>query len=92
MNTGKSVTEYNSLFQHLFSVFVSQGYNTLELFSEVEEEDLDDLAITIPEERAKVLTAAQMLLDYEGQLSNSNISCHCFHHPVKSIFISLCTF
>ena len=44
------------------------GYQSLELFAELEEEDLDELGITQPEDRAKILTAAQLLLDYEGEL------------------------
>ena len=47
-------------------MFLLHGFDTLELFSDVTKEDLDELEITKPEERAKILTAAQMLLDYEG--------------------------
>ena len=38
----------------------------MELFSDLNKTDLDDLEIKNPEERAKLLTAAQMLWDYEG--------------------------
>ena len=53
-------------FQHLEETFRTHGLLSLELFSELEEEDLNNLAITSPEDRAKVLTAAQLLLDYDG--------------------------
>ena len=52
--------------QHLTNTFLLHGFETLELLSTLEEEDLDELAITNAEDRAKLLTAAQMLLDYEG--------------------------
>lgn len=45
---------------------MAHGFTSLELFSELEEEDLDSLGVSTPEDRAKVLTAAQLLLDYEG--------------------------
>ena len=54
-------------FQHLTSVFLLHGFDTLELFSDLNRTDLDELEIKNPEERAKLLTAAQMLWDYEGQ-------------------------
>ena len=53
-------------FQHLTSVFLLHGFDTLELFSDLNKTDLDELEIKNPEERAKLLTAAQMLWDYEG--------------------------
>ena len=56
-----------SLFQHLHQLFTLSGYLSLEHFSEIEEEDLDDLSVTKTEDRAKILTAAQLLLDYEGK-------------------------
>lgn len=55
-------------FQHLLSVFMGHGFSTLALFSELEEEDLNELGISNPEDRAKILTAAQMLIDYEGNI------------------------
>ena len=56
-------------FQHLTSVFLLHGFDTLELFSDLNKTDLDELEIKNPEERAKLLTAAQMLWDYEGTSS-----------------------
>ncbi len=54
-------------------MFLLHGFDTLELFSDLNKTDLDDLEIRNPEERAKLLTAAQMLWDYEGD----NISVFC---------------
>ena len=74
--------------QHLTTLFLLHGYHTLELFSELEEEDLDELCITQPEDRAKIVTAAQLLLDYEGGpvsvgvLHPSNIL--QLHSPMKT--------
>ncbi len=50
-------------------MFLLHGFDTLELFSDLNKTDLDDLEIRNPEERAKLLTAAQMLWDYEGNTS-----------------------
>ncbi len=47
---------------------MGHGFSTLALFSELEEEDLNELGISNPEDRAKILTAAQMLIDYEGNI------------------------
>ena len=55
--------------QHLVTVFLLHGYDKLEVFSELEEVDLDELHILDPEERAKILTAAALLLDYESKLN-----------------------
>ncbi|KAF4525132.1 hypothetical protein B566_EDAN005074 [Ephemera danica] len=48
------------------SVFVLNGYEDLELFKELEEADLDFLGISHPEHRAKILTAVQLLHDYDS--------------------------
>ncbi|KAK2177726.1 hypothetical protein NP493_582g00017 [Ridgeia piscesae] len=50
--------------QHLISVFLHNGYETLDLFSDLEEADLDMLNISNTEDRARILTAAQMLQGY----------------------------
>ena len=57
---------FSNVFQHLTTVFLLHGYHTLELFSELEEEDLDELCILQPEERAKIVTAAQLLVDCDS--------------------------
>ena len=51
------------LFQHLTKVFIDNGFDTLEIFSEIDEDDLTTLCILQPEQRAKLLTAAELLLD-----------------------------
>lgn len=54
------------ILQDLTGLFLFNGYETLEHFSEIEETDLDELCINNPEQRAKLLTAAQMIRDYDG--------------------------
>ncbi|KAJ9582774.1 hypothetical protein L9F63_022885, partial [Diploptera punctata] len=54
-----------NLEEHI-SVFVLNGYEDLELFKDLEAEDLDYLGITNPEHRAKILTAVQLLHDYDS--------------------------
>jgi hypothetical protein len=57
-------------------VFVLNGYEDLELFKELEEADLDFLGISHPEHRAKILTAVQLLHDYDCKsLFMHNIPC-----------------
>lgn len=53
------------LLQHLAHVFLHNGFHTLDDFSELDEVDLNELKITNPEERVKLITAAQLLLDTE---------------------------
>ena len=55
-------------FQHLLPIFVANGFETLDLFSQLDTQDLDDLGITSAEERCKILTAAELLLDIEGSV------------------------
>uniref|UniRef100_A0A7R9CDD9 Shal K[+] channel interacting protein n=1 Tax=Timema cristinae TaxID=61476 RepID=A0A7R9CDD9_TIMCR len=54
-----------NLEEHI-SVFVLNGYEDLELFKDLEEEDLDYLGINNPEHRAKILTAVELLHDYDS--------------------------
>ena len=44
-------------------MFIGNGFDTLEILSEIDEDDLTTLGIVQPEHRAKVLTAAELLLD-----------------------------
>ena len=53
--------------QKLASLFMSSGFTSLQEFSELDEEDLDDLHVVQSEDRAKLLTAAQLLHDYENE-------------------------
>ncbi|NWZ86411.1 SASH3 protein, partial [Poecile atricapillus] len=45
------------------------GYQTLEDFKELRETHLNELHITDPQHRAKLLTAAELLLDYDSKAS-----------------------
>ncbi|NXD27462.1 SASH3 protein, partial [Spelaeornis formosus] len=45
------------------------GYQTLEDFKELRETHLNELHITDPQHRAKLLTAAELLLDYDSKTS-----------------------
>ncbi|KAK9506211.1 hypothetical protein O3M35_008185 [Rhynocoris fuscipes] len=47
------------------SLFVLNGYEDLESFCEIREEDLDYLGLTDPEHRAKILAAVQVLHEFE---------------------------
>ncbi|XP_025097090.1 SAM and SH3 domain-containing protein 3-like [Pomacea canaliculata] len=52
--------------EHLAKVFIDNGFDTLEIFSEIDEGDLTTLGVTQPEQRAKLLTAAELLLDSDS--------------------------
>ena len=62
---GNLVKYLNISLQHLIAVFMLNGYETLDLFSDLEEADLDMLNISNAEDRARILTAAQMLQGYD---------------------------
>jgi len=53
--------------QRLVSVFLVAGLTSLSQFSELDEVDLDELNVVQCEDRAKLLTAAQLLHDYENE-------------------------
>ncbi|NXN04903.1 SASH3 protein, partial [Sylvia borin] len=50
------------------STLLLNGYQTLEDFKELRETHLNELHITDPQHRAKLLTAAELLLDYDTPL------------------------
>uniref|UniRef100_A0A8C4WWP3 SAM and SH3 domain containing 1b n=1 Tax=Eptatretus burgeri TaxID=7764 RepID=A0A8C4WWP3_EPTBU len=54
-----------NLHEHI-PAFLINGYEDLDTFKLLEERDLDELNITAPEDRAKLLTAAELLQDYDG--------------------------
>ncbi|XP_069723997.1 SAM and SH3 domain-containing protein 3 isoform X3 [Phaenicophaeus curvirostris] len=63
------------------STLLLNGYQTLEDFKELRETHLNELNITDPQHRAKLLTAAELLLDYdtasepeEGENSEAQLS------------------
>lgn len=51
--------------EHL-PTFLFNGYEDLDTFQLLEEEDLDELNITDPQHRAVLLTAVELLQEYEG--------------------------
>ncbi|NWX59773.1 SASH3 protein, partial [Promerops cafer] len=51
------------------STLLLNGYQTLEDFKELQETHLNELHITDPQHRAKLLTAAELLLDYDSKTS-----------------------
>ena len=52
--------------QHISQKFRQKGITSLAAFSDLDESRLNDLGIHNPEERAKLITAAQMISDFEG--------------------------
>ena len=62
-----------SFFQQLAKVFIDNGFDTLEIFSEIDEDDLTTLCILQPEQRAKLLTAAELLLDSDCEFINMSL-------------------
>lgn len=64
-------------------MFVLNGYEDVELFQDLESQDLDYLGIRDPEHRAKILTAVQLLHDYD---------CKFFFHGLIFILFDLLTF
>lgn len=49
--------------EHLTSIFILNGYDKLETFVDIDEDDLNELNIRDTEQRAKILTAAELLVD-----------------------------
>ena len=49
------------------STLLLNGYQTLEDFKELRETHLNELNIMDPQHRAKLLTAAELLLDYDRE-------------------------
>ena len=49
------------------TLFTTSGFTSLQEFSELDEVDLDELQVVQSEDRAKLLTAAQLLHDYENE-------------------------
>ncbi|XP_048370591.1 SAM and SH3 domain-containing protein 3 [Sphaerodactylus townsendi] len=62
--TLEELLERMNLQEHA-STLLLNGYQTLEDFKELQETHLNELNITDPQHRAKLLTAADLLLDYD---------------------------
>lgn len=56
---------FNPLQEHL-PTFLFNGYEDLDTFKLLEEEDLDELNIRDPQHRAVLLTAVELLQEYDG--------------------------
>ncbi|XP_040855347.1 SAM and SH3 domain-containing protein 3 isoform X3 [Ochotona curzoniae] len=76
------------------STLLLNGYQTLEDFKELRETHLNELNITDPQHRAKLLTAAELLLDYdtagseeaeEGVESSQELVAHTVSEPKVDI-------
>lgn len=63
--------------------FLFNGYEDLDTFKLLEEEDLDELNIKDPQHRAVLLTAVELLQDYDSEFK------HTFTWVSLSICISL---
>lgn len=73
--------------------FLFNGYEDLDTFKLLEEEDLDELNIKDPQHRAVLLTAVELLQEYDSKASRmivSGLSVECLvfaessPHHVKS--------
>lgn len=51
--------------QEQMSVFAMNGFGDLQSFCEIREADLDYMGIMVPEQRAKILAAVQVMHDYQ---------------------------
>ncbi|XP_071425498.1 SAM and SH3 domain-containing protein 3 isoform X2 [Pithys albifrons albifrons] len=60
------------------------GYQTLEDFKELKETHLNELHITDPQHRAKLLTAAELLLDYDTSEPEDGDSSEALPSPLES--------
>lgn len=62
--------------------FLFNGYEDLDTFKLLEEEDLDELNIRDPEHRAVLLTAVELLQEYDSKSLTAQMC------PVRSITLS----
>lgn len=64
--------------------FLFNGYEDLDTFKLLEEEDLDELNIKDPQHRAVLMTAVELLQDYDSKYTHTlNTLC------TKCVFIHL---
>jgi len=62
--------------QKLSTLLLSSGFTSLHELSELDETDLDSLCVTQSEDRAKLLTAAQLLHHYDNHGSTHRRTGH----------------
>lgn len=73
-----------TLAQEHIPVFILNGYEDLELFRELEAADLDYLRIHQPEDRAKILTAVQLLHDLQCEYTEQTGYICIIHGSLKT--------
>lgn len=64
--------------------FLFNGYEDLDTFKLLEEEDLDELNIRDPEHRAVLLTAVELLQEYDSKSLLSTSVCRQISHILRS--------
>lgn len=79
------------VFQEHMPTFLFNGYEDLDTFKLLEEEDLDELNIRDPQHRAVLLTAIELLQEYDSEYTNavkdffnptSTHACRKFHQSL----------
>ncbi|RMB98200.1 hypothetical protein DUI87_25103 [Hirundo rustica rustica] len=73
-----------NLQEHIPTLLLN-GYQTLEDFKELRETHLNELHITDPQHRAKLLTAAELLLDYDSNTPGEGVREPCLGTPAAPL-------
>lgn len=63
-----------SFTQEHMPTFLFNGYEDLDTFKLLEEEDLDELNIKDPQHRAVLLTAVELLQEYDSKWKSSSLN------------------
>jgi len=71
----------NFYFQEHIPLFILHGFESLDLFKELEEEDLDRLEILEPSDRGKIMTAVELLRDYDASEEIPPIIIPAYSYP-----------
>lgn len=69
--SGSFLTRSLSFTQEHMPTFLFNGYEDLDTFKLLEEEDLDELNIRDPQHRAVLLTAVELLQEYDSKWKSS---------------------
>lgn len=70
--------------QEHMPTFLFNGYEDLDTFKLLEEEDLDELNIRDPEHRAVLLTAVELLQEYDSKSLLAQTCLPLGHHSLRS--------
>lgn len=70
--------------------FLFNGYEDLDTFKLLEEEDLDELNIRDPQHRAVLLTAVELLQEYDSKYTGETHR-HILHEQMKASLGHLCS-